>query len=54
MRTRATHKQHIKQNKHTPHHRYYTCFFNNGGHPKKTLWMMKGYRTLEQDEISKL
>jgi hypothetical protein len=30
---KVTHKQHIKQNKHTSHHRYYISFFNNGGHP---------------------
>jgi hypothetical protein len=51
MRTRTTHKQHIKQNKHTSHHRYYTYFFNNGGHPKGRLWMMKGYQIFEQGGI---
>jgi hypothetical protein len=53
-RTRTTHKQHIKQNKHTSHHRYYTCFFNNGGHPNGTLEMMKGHQTFEQGKIRKL
>jgi hypothetical protein len=53
-RTRTTQKQHIKQNKHTSHRRYYTYFFNNGGHPKGRLWMMKGYRIFEQGGIRKL
>jgi hypothetical protein len=53
-RTRTTHKQHIKQNKHTSHYRYYTCFFNNGGHPKGRLWMMKGHRIFEPGGIRKL
>jgi hypothetical protein len=53
-RTWTTHKQHIKQNKHTSHNRYYTCFFNNGGHPEGRLWMMKGHRTFEKGEIRKL
>jgi hypothetical protein len=35
-------------------HRYYTCLFNNGGHPMGRLWMMKGHRTFEQGEIRKL
>jgi hypothetical protein len=51
MRTRITHKQHIKYNKHTSHHRYYTCFFNNGGHPKGKVWMTKGHRIFEPGEI---
>jgi hypothetical protein len=36
------------------HHIIDTYFFNNGGHPKGRLWMMKDHRTLEQDEIRKL
>jgi hypothetical protein len=33
-RTKMTHRQHIKQDKHSSHHRLHMCFFNNGGHPK--------------------
>ena len=33
-RTKTAHKQHTKQDKHTTHQRFYTCFFNNGGPPK--------------------
>jgi phage portal protein BeeE len=56
-----THKHHIKQDKHTSgktkhqsHHRYYTCFFNNGGHPNGTLEIIKGHQTFEQDKIRNL
>jgi len=31
-----THASH-KQDKHTTHHRFYTGFFNNGGHPKRQI-----------------
>jgi hypothetical protein len=60
-RTKTTHRHHIKQDKHKSgktkhqsHHRYYTCFFNNGGHPNGTLEMMKGHRTFEQGKIRNL
>jgi hypothetical protein len=36
-RTEMTHRQQHKQDKHTTHHRHYTCFFNNGGDPKGRL-----------------
>jgi uncharacterized protein (DUF3820 family) len=39
---------------HQSHHRYYTCFFNNGGYPNGTLEMMKDHRTFEQGKIRKL
>jgi hypothetical protein len=51
MRTKTTHKQYIKQNKNTSHHRYYTYFFNIGGYPMGRLWMMKGHRIFEPGEI---
>jgi hypothetical protein len=29
------------------------CFFNNDGHPKGRLWMMKGHRIFEPGGIKK-